>query len=62
MFTMQKIPNLLLLVGRDDQLVYFNHAFTLWEDQIENGGATRSKVEKLLDIELIFGLHCILPF
>ncbi len=62
MLKMQKIPNLFLLVGRDDQLVYFNHVFTLWEDQIENGGATRSNMQKLLDIELIFGLHYILPF
>jgi hypothetical protein len=43
-------------------LVYFNHVFTLWEDQIENGGATRPNMQKLLDIELIFYLHYILPF
>ncbi len=34
----------------------------MWEDQIENGGGVRSNVQKLLDIELIFGLHYILPF
>ncbi len=28
MLKMQKISNLFLLVGRDDQLVYFNHVFT----------------------------------
>ncbi len=33
----------------------------MWEDQIENGGGVRSNVQKLLDIELIPRLHCILP-
>jgi hypothetical protein len=30
------------------------------KDQIENE-ATRSNLQKLLDLELILGLHCILP-
>jgi hypothetical protein len=53
MFKMQKIPNLFLLVGRDDQLVYFTMLSPIYMNPFVH---INKKIQKLPFMKVVFQL------